>query len=383
MSDLPLDVSWQETSESGPASRQGLRLAAAILASISHWSSEEEVEANVSMPRRSRPPAPRRSWAVGQRMLLNLVALAVLIGIFSLLSDKFLTPDDIANVLGKIAPVVTVGCFFTLLMVAGGIDLSVGGVLGISGMISVLLSNNGVPLPLAFAAAVTVGALVGSFNGLLVSVVGINTVIATLGTMYLTRGAALVLNNGKGIIANAPGFAWIGNDVIGPVPVLVVIMAVIVAIAVVLERRTAVGRYAMLVGSNPVGARLSGLPVRTVQVTLFVLTGAAAGLAGVMTASRFNNGLPHQGEGFEFDVLIATLLGGTSLLGGEGSVLGVMLGALIVGTVTTGMNITFVPSFIQTVLLGGVLILAVGFDAVARSRRNRSTRRVPAPTVSV
>ena len=309
------------------------------------------------------------------RLLVNVIALLALVALVSSLSDKFLTPTNAANVLRQISTVVTVGCFFTLLMVSGGIDLSVGGVLAVSGIVSVTLVNLGAPLPVAFAAAVALGALVGLLNGLLVAVVGINTVIATLGTMYVTRGAALVLGGGKSVRPEDPGYAYIGNGLIGPVPVMVVTMVIVLVITVLLERRTLIGRFAVLVGSNARGARLSGLPVRTIQVTLFAMTGAAAGWAGVMVSSRFNTALPTVGTGFEFEVIIATLLGGTSLLGGEGSVLGLLLGALIVGTATTGMNILGIPSFIQTVLLGTVLITAVGLDAVIRGRRGRPARR--------
>ena len=316
-----------------------------------------------------------RAGSLSLRLLINAIALLTLVLLFSILSDRYLTPVNTVNVLRQISVVVTVGCFFTLLLVSGGIDLSIGGVLGLGGMVSVILINQGAPLPLAMGAAVGLGALVGAFNGLLVSVIGINTVIATLGTLYVTRGATQVLNGGSSLRPADPGYAFIGNGEIGPLPTMVVIMVTMLAIAVLVERRTAIGRYAVLVGSNPKGARLNGLPVRMTQLVLFVLTGASAGFAGVMVSSRFMAAQPGSGTGFEFDVLIATLLGGTSLLGGEGSVIGLLLGALIVGTATTGLNILGVPSFIQTVLLGLVLLAAVGFDAIVRARRGRPVRR--------
>jgi ribose/xylose/arabinose/galactoside ABC-type transport system permease subunit len=309
------------------------------------------------------------------RLVLNIIALLALVAIFTILSDKYLTPVNAANVLDQISVVVIVGCFFTLLMVAGGIDLSIGGVLGVSGMVCVLLINAGLPTPLAILVAILVGTLVGVFNGLLVAVLGINTVIATLGTLYVTRGATQVLGGGVSIRPADPDFSFIGNGSLGALPVTVVIMAVVFVVALILERRTAVGRYAVLVGANTKGARLNGVPVRRVHMLLFVLTGAAAGLAGVMASSRYMAAQPGLGTGFEFDVLIATLLGGTSLLGGEGSVLGLLLGALIVGSVTTGLNQLGVPSFIQTVLLGIVLLAAVGFDVLVRGGRPQLFRR--------
>jgi ribose/xylose/arabinose/galactoside ABC-type transport system permease subunit len=320
---------------------------------------------------------PRRG-AVGRRILVNLVALGILVTVLALLNDRFLTGDNVANVLRQIATTVTVGCFFTLLMVAGGIDLSVGGVLTLSGVVAVFSVNAGLPLPVAIAVAIATGALVGLVNGLLVAVVGLNTVIATLGTMYVTRGSALVLTNGQAARPEDPGYAWIGNGSIGPVPVLVVVMLAVLVGTAVIERRALLGRYAVLVGSNQRAARLGGVPVRGTLIVLFALTGASAGLAGVMVSSRLNTALPGVGVGFEFEVIIATLLGGTSLLGGEGSVLGLIVGALIVGSATSGMNILGIPAFIQTVALGVVLLAAVGLDAFLRARRDRPSRH-PVP----
>ena len=309
------------------------------------------------------------------RQLVNASVLLILVAVLTMLSDTFLAPSTIADVLRQVATVVTVGGFFTLLMVAGGIDLSVGAVVALSGIVSVSLVNAGVPVPIAFVAATAFGALVGSVNGFLVAILGVNSVIATLGTMYVTRGISLVSGEGRAIRAQDPEYAYLGNGSIGPVPLIVIVMVIALAIAIVLERRTLVGRYAVLVGSNIRGARLSGVPARSTLVALFVLTGAAAGWAGVMVSSRLGSAVSKVGVGFEFDVIIAALLGGTSLLGGEGSIVGLLLGALIVGTATSGMNILGVETFVQRVLLGVVLLAAVGLDAVVRARRNRPARR--------
>jgi ribose transport system permease protein len=308
-------------------------------------------------------------------MLANVLALLVLVALLTALNDRFLTGSNLANVMRQIATVVTVGGFFTLLMVAGGVDLSVGGVLALGGVVSVLLVNAGVPLPLAFLAAAGLGATFGAVNGVLVAVLGLNTVIATLGTMYVARGSAQVLTAGKAVVARDPGYSYLGNATIGPVPVLVLIMVIALALTMLLERRTIIGRFAVLVGSNPEAARLSGVPVQKTLITMFALTGAAAGWAGVMVSSRLATAVPGVEADFAFAVIIATLLGGTSLLGGEGSILGLLLGALIVGVATSGMNILGVPAFIQTVMIGVVLLAAVALDAVLRRRRARPSRR--------
>jgi ribose/xylose/arabinose/galactoside ABC-type transport system permease subunit len=270
--------------------------------------------------------------------------------------------------------VITVGAFFTILMVAGGIDLSVGGVLALAGVVGASLVNAGVPPAPAFATAVLMGAGVGALNGLAVSGLGVNTVIATLATLYLTRGTALVMADGGVIRVENPDYAYLGNaslkfgGLIPPIPVMILAMLVVLAVALTIERRTILGRYSVLAGSNPRGARLSGVPVRRTQIALFILTGAAAAWAGVMVSSRLGSAVSSVGLGFEFQVLIATLIGGTSLLGGQGSVMGLVIGALIVGSVTSGMNILGVQTFVQQVVLGLVLLGAVSLDSFLRLR---------------
>lgn len=322
----------------------------------------------------SVPPQPavvpaRRTWwpttTTGRKLAINLAALLLLALVLTLLNDRFLTQANVTNVLRQIAAVATVGAVITLLMVAGGLDLSIGGVVALSGCVAALLSN-AVPLPVAFLAGVGVGALVGVLNGFLVVVVGINSVIATLGTMYVSQGSALLVTGGVPVYQVPRGYEWLGAGYLGPVPVPVVVMAASVLVFSLVERRTLLGKYAIAVGSNRQAAFLSGIPVRRTQMVLYILSGAMAGFGGVMISSRLASGIPNAGLGFEFEVIVATVLGGTSLLGGEGTVLGMLLGALIVGTLNNGLNLLGVQSFWQTVALGVVLVLAVGLDAAMR-----------------
>ncbi|MBA2518139.1 MAG: ABC transporter permease, partial [Chloroflexia bacterium] len=200
-------------------------------------------------------------------------------------------------------------------------------------------------------------------------------VIATLGTMYVSRGCALLVTGGVPVYQVARGYEWVGTGYLGPVPVPVVIMAVAVAAFAIVERRTLLGKYAVAIGSNPEAAFLSGVPVRRTKITLYVLSGTMAGWGGVMVSSRLASGIPSAGLGFEFEVIVATVLGGTSLLGGEGTIIGMLLGALIVGTLNNGLNLLGVQSFWQTVALGTVLVLAVGLDAALRRGRLRGRPR--------
>jgi ribose/xylose/arabinose/galactoside ABC-type transport system permease subunit len=226
--------------------------------------------------------------------------------------------------------VLIAGGAVTLLMVSGGLDLSVGAVLALSGVSAALLAQE-LPVPVAFLIATLIGAGVGLLNGFLAVVIGINAVIATLGTLYVARGSALLISNGVPVYDVPPEFKWLGTSYIGPVPVPVVIAMICLAVFTVLERRTLLGRYSVAVGSNTTAAELSGVPIRSTRFVLYTLSGAAAGLAGCVWASRINSGLSTVGVGFEFDVIVATLLGGTSLLGGQGTVMGMFIGALISG----------------------------------------------------
>lgn len=314
------------------------------------------------------------STAAGRKLLINLIALGILCIVLTLLNDRFLTQTNITNVLRQIAAVVTVGSAITLLMVAGGLDLSIGGVVALSGCTAALLSNQ-MPLPMAFLIGTLVGGLVGLLNGFLVEIVGINSVIATLGTMYVSRGSALLVTGGVPVYEVPQNYGWLGAGYIGAIPVPVVVMVIAVLVFTIIERRTLLGKYAVAVGSNPQAAYLVGVPIRKTRMTLYVLSGLVAGWGGVMISSRLASGIPNAGMGFEFEVIVATVLGGTSLLGGQGTVIGMVLGALIVGTLNNGLNLLGVQSFWQTVALGTVLVLAVGLDAALR-RDSGTPRRL-------
>jgi len=321
---------------------------------------------------------------VGPKMAINLLALFIICVVLAVLTPRFMTTENVANVLRQISAVVIVAAVVTLLMVSGGLDLSVGGVVALSGVAAALLSQH-LPVPIAFLAATLLGGVVGSLNGFLEVVVGVNSVIATLGMLYVSRGSALLISGGVPIYSVPSDFKWLGTDFIGPVPVAVVVALLMVAVMTIIQRRTILGRHAVAVGSNTTAARLSGVPIRRTRFILFTLAGASAGFAGCLVASRVNAGLATVGVGFEFDVIVATILGGTSLLGGEGTVIGAFIGAVIVGVLNNGLNLLGVQSFWQTVSLGIVLVMAVALDATLRRdrvmvrirRRERDTGRAP------
>jgi ribose/xylose/arabinose/galactoside ABC-type transport system permease subunit len=319
---------------------------------------------------------PASLGVMGQKVLINLATLAVFWIVLAILNSRFLTIDNLTNVFRQISVVATVGTVVTLLMVSRNFDLSVGGVVALSGCVSATLATSGWDVLPAFVVGGLTGALLGLINGVLVVGIGINSVIATLGTMYLSRGSALLVTGGVPIYSVPEGYNFIGQGYLGPVPIPVIIMLLFVVVLTVVARYTLLGKYARATGSNPVSARLSGVPTHVVQFTLFVLAGAAAGFGGLMVSSRVGGGVPTVGEGFEFQVVVAAVLGGTSLAGGEGIVFGTLLGALMVGTLNNGLNLLGVPTFWQTVALGIVLVLAVALDSMLRRRMRRGGSRI-------
>lgn len=311
-----------------------------------------------------------------QKLLINVIALALISGVIALLTPRFLTETNITNVLRNVAPVVIVGAAFTLLMVSRGLDLSVGSVIALAGVVAAITaSTGGLPVPLALLIGVASGTIIGMVNAVLAVPFRINSVIATLGTLYVARGTAQLLTGGVAVYGVPDEYQAFGGGSIFGLPNPVWVMLIIVVAFVSLERFTLLGRYAVAVGSNPEASYLSGVPGRRIQAALYILTGTMAGLAGVMLSSRLRSGQINTGVGFEFDVIVATVLGGTSLAGGEGTVAGMVIGALIIGVLANGLNLLGVPSFWQTVAQGVVLVLAVGLDVFLRQRLATRRRR--------
>jgi ribose/xylose/arabinose/galactoside ABC-type transport system permease subunit len=322
----------------------------------------------------SRPSLlSRLSSTNAQKLLINVVALVVIGLVFASLTERFLTGVNATNVLRQVAPVIIIGAAVTPLMVSRGLDLSVGGIVALSGVVAALLADD-LPLGLAFAGGVLAGSAVGVINAIVAVQFGVNSVIATLGTMYVASGSANLLSNGVPIYEVPDTYDRLGNSTLATIPTPVWVMLVVVAVFIWLERKTLLGRYATAVGSNPDAAFLSGIPAKRTEMSLYVLSGTMAGLAGVIVSSRLAAGLPNVGVGFEFQVIVATVLGGTSLAGGEGTVLGMAIGALIVGVLGNGLNLMGVPSFWQTVTQGVVLVLAVALDVALRKRLRRPGR---------
>ena len=301
---------------------------------------------------------------------LVIVGVLVFIGtILALLSDVFLTITNVNNVTRQVSFVVITGCAVTLLMISGNFDLSIGSILGLTGMLSAYFMTIGIPLWFSIILATLVGTSSGLLNGVLVVKLKIPSIIATLGTMYAARGVALVISGGHSIhLGLGPHFTLLGRGYIGPVPISLLITIFILFLFYFIETKTTLGKYSFAIGGNKRTALLSGIDVDAVVILLYVLVGTLAGFSGTLMASRLGVGQAMVGVGFEFDVIVATVLGGTSIAGGEGSVFGMLIGAFIIGFIANGLNLLGIHSFYQSILKGTVLVGAVLLDRMLKER---------------
>lgn len=305
--------------------------------------------------------------------LQNFVIVGVLLLIMAVLwrlSPDFLTAKNLLNVLAQNASVIIAGSAVTLLMIAGHFDLSIGSVMAIAGTMSaIFVSRMGLPLPAAILLAVGIGGIVGLLNGFLVIVMNVPSIIATLGSMYAVSGIAWVITGGNSIhLGLGRDFTLLGRGFIGPVPISIVIMLIVFLVFYFVQRKTLLGKYAYAIGGNRRTALLSGINVQRIGIILYLLVGLLSAFAGTLMASRLGVGSASIGVGFEFDVIVAVVLGGTSLDGGEGSVFGTLVGALIVGFIANGLNLLGVHSFYQSVVKGVVLVGAVMLDRLLHNR---------------
>ncbi|OLF14126.1 hypothetical protein BLA60_02910 [Actinophytocola xinjiangensis] len=309
-------------------------------------------------------------------LLLALVVICVILTIAT--NGLFFTTGNITNMLRASSIELIAALGMTVAMVTGQVDLSVGSVLAVTGVASVSIYNATGSIPITVVAGLAVGAVVGIINGLLVTKLGINALITTLGMMSILRGIGYLSTNARALQTEGDTLRQIGVGYIGPIPIPVVIALAVVVLTYFLLNRTVFGRYLYAAGGNPEAARSAGLPVTRIYIIAFIVVGVAAALAGLITAGRLNSFQPTIGVGFELNVIAAVILGGTRLNGGEGTVSGTVLGVLILGVLANGLVLLDVNTFWQDVVRGAVIILAVAIDEARRRRRNRRFREEPA-----
>ena len=296
----------------------------------------------------------------------SLVGLLALIGIVSVLSPSFLSTKNIFNILRQTSVNGIIAAGMTFVILTGGIDLSVGSILAISGAICASILVNGQNIVIAVLAALLVGAVVGFLNGFIITKGKLQPFIATLATMTILRGLTLVYTDGKPITLGsgeiALNFGQIGGGKILGIPTPALIMILVFLVCAYVLKNTKMGRYTYALGSNEEATKLSGLNTDKIKIAVYTLSGILASIAGIIITSRLFSAQPTAGDGYELDAIAAVVLGGTSLTGGKGKITGTIIGALIIGVLSNALNILDVSSYYQMMVKGAVILIAVLLD---------------------
>jgi len=303
----------------------------------------------------------------------SLIALVIMVVAMSLLSDTFLTPDNGWNILRQISVNLCLSIGMTLIILSGGIDLSVGAILALAGAVAAGVLKNGIAIPWidtliqftlagAIVAGVGVGLALGWFNGFVITRFRLPPFVATLGMFSIARGLTMLWTGGFPITGLGAGFGYIGTGILFGIPLPVWIGAALVALFVVLTMKTRFGRYLYAVGGNERAAKLTGLKVNNIKIWVYTLGGGLAGIAGLLVTARLDSAQPNAGLGDELDSIAAVVIGGTSLSGGRGTITGTVIGCLIIGVLNNGLFLLNVSPFWQQVIKGLVILAAVAID---------------------
>jgi ribose transport system permease protein len=301
-----------------------------------------------------------------QRLLPFFTLLALFI-ILSIASPNFLTSTNLSSVVRQTAVINIMALGMTVIIIAGGIDLSVGSILALSGLLgAMIMEKHGIGW--GIAAGMLVGMLCGFANGLMITSLRISPFIVTLGTMGIYRGFALIISKGLPVHEIPPSFSYLGEGTLLGVPFVLWILLLCAVVTHILLEHTRHGRYAFSIGSNPDAAFYAGVPVKFHTIVVYAGAGLLTGLSGMIEVSRLMTGQPTGGQGYELTAIAAVVIGGASLRGGEGSVLGTLVGAFIMGLLANGSDLLGTNPYWQQVIIGAVIILAVAFDELRKRR---------------
>jgi len=300
--------------------------------------------------------------------LLPFISLALLFVVLSIASPYFLTGTNLASVIRQTAVINIMALGMTLVIVSGGIDLSVGSILAFSGVLGTMTMVETGSVPVGILAGVLCGALWGCANGLMIATLRIPPFIVTLGTLGIVRGLTLVISGGLPVVGLPKEHGFLGEGTIGPAPFVLVVLVLCAVITHFALHGTKLGRYTYAIGSNESAAVYAGIPVARFKVAIYAICGLLSGLAGMIETSRLMTGQPTAGVSYELQVIAAVVIGGGSLTGGEGTVIGTLIGAFIMGLLSNGSDLLGVNPYWQQVIIGAIIILAVALDE-ARKRR--------------
>lgn len=292
----------------------------------------------------------------------SLLGLILLVIVMSFLSSRFLKVSNLLNVFTQVSVNAVIAMGMTFVILTGGIDLSVGSILAISGAVAAMIMKVTGNIFLALVGALAVGMVIGYMNGIIIAKGKLQAFIATLATMTIFRGVTYVFTKGIPISGLDQSFMAIGNDKVAGIPWPIIIMLGIFLITAYVLNQTKFGRYIYAIGGNEDSARLSGISTHRVKAIVYMISGLMAAVSGIIVTSRIGSAGATAGEGYELDAIAAVVIGGTSLSGGEGSIGGTIIGALIIGILNNGLNLMNVNPFYQAIIKGSVILIAVLFD---------------------
>ena len=293
------------------------------------------------------------------------LALILVCALFSSMTSRFLTPTNISVILNQVSVNAILAFGVTFVIIAGGIDLSLGSLVAVCGVVVALLSqNNEYSLWLAIIGTLIAGIALGALNGIIVVLTKVPPFIVTLGTMTIGRGVALILSKGRPISDLNESLNFLGNgDLFGiPIPILFLVLSY--ATCLILLTKTIFGRYVKAIGGNEMASYVAGVRVNRIKLYVYMISGLFAALAGILLTARINTGQPNAGLGFELDAIAAVIIGGTSTRGGKGTITGTLLGVLFIGVINNGLDLINVSAYWQQVIMGGIIILAVVLDGL-------------------
>lgn len=322
-------------------------------------------------------PAASRTRALRLAQLRNYGIVIVFIALFialSITSDAFLTTRNITNLLAQNAPTGIVACGAALVIIGGGFDLSAGAIFAFAGVIAARLALSVDPV-IGLIAGVAVGAGLGLVNGLIITLFSVNSFIATLATGYVFRGVATLITGGFLVSVSDDAFKYLGSTELFDVKLSVFVFLAVALLTGFLLSRTRFGRYVFAAGGNPEAARLSGVRVDLVRTTTFAYSGACAGLAGILAASRVGTGQADAGTGIELAAIAAVVVGGISIMGGEGAIWRAVLGVLLIAMIGNGFNVLDIDPFYQSIAQGVIILVAIAVDSRTKGPLSRLLHR--------
>jgi ribose transport system permease protein len=300
--------------------------------------------------------------------LLPFLTLIVLFVLLAVASPNFLTVTNLSSVVRQTAVINIMSLGMTMIIISGGIDLSVGAILAMGGLLGTMAMEKGMPIPAGILIGVLTGLFWGTVNGALITRLRVAPFIVTLGTLGIVRGLTLIISNGLPVHRIPPAFSFLGEGTVLGVPFVLWLLLGCAALTHVILERTRLGRYTFAIGSNEEAAVYTGVPVKFDLTAVYAIAGMLTGLAGMIEASRLMTGQPTAGNGYELQAIAAVVIGGGSLHGGEGSVIGTLIGAFIMGLLSNGSDLLGVSPYLQQAIIGAVIILAVAVDEVRKRR---------------